>query len=243
VAGPTLPLDIKGNSNSLSATLTQPFVATERWLVQGTLSAFTGESASFSAGVPVVDSQTEKYGPGITVSYTGERGTFSTQAQAVFARVNDRIAPAVTDYKLATGSYSASYRFENGLTFIGRGAWQYSDTKLLPGNLLFSIGGPTSVRGFPSDGVAGDKGYYTNWELHRAFENAPRPATGFLFADFGEVYSTFPAVTSMASVGFGGTYDFSDAARLEVTAAFPVRRAVANQSSATLSAVLTVSRF
>jgi hemolysin activation/secretion protein len=243
VAGPTLPLDIKGNSSSLSMTLTQPFVATENWLVQGTLSAFTGESDSFSAGVPVVASQTEKYGPGITVAYTGERGSFSTQAQAVFARVDDRIAPAVTNYKLATGSYNAGYRFENGLTFIGRGAWQYSDTVNLPGNLLFSIGGPNSVRGYPSDGVSGNKGYYTNWELHRAFENAPRPATGFVFADFGEVFSSFPAVTSMASVGFGGTYDFSDTTRLELTAAFPVRNAVANQSSATLSAVLTVSRF
>lgn len=243
VAGPTLPLDIKGNSSSLSMTLSQPFIATDRWLVQGTLSAFTGESESFSAGVPVVASQTEKYGPGITVAYTGDRGNFSTQAQAVFARVDDRIAPAVTNYKLATGSYNASYRFENGLTFIGRGAWQYTDATLLPGNLLFNIGGPTSVRGYPSDGVAGDKGYYTNWELHRAFESAPRPATGFLFADFGEVYSSFPAVTSMASVGFGGTYDFTDRTRLELTAAFPVRKAVANQSSATLSAVLTVSRF
>jgi len=242
VAGPTLPLDIRGSSNSLALMLTQPFVATENWLVQGTLSAFTGESGSFSAGVPVVDSQTEKYGPGISVAYTGERGSFSTQVQAVFARVNDRIAPSVTDYKIATGSYNASYRFENGLTFIGRGAWQHTDAQLLPGNLLFSIGGPTSVRGYPSDGVAGDKGFYTNWEMHRAFE-APRPASGFVFADFGEVYSTFPAVTSMASVGFGGTYDFTDTTRLEMTAAFPVRNAVANQSSATLSAVLTVSRF
>lgn len=243
VAGPTVSQDITGDSNSLSFSLTQPFVANDRWLVQGTLSAFTGESKSFAAGVPLVNSQTEKFGPGISVSYTGDRGTFSTQAQAVFARVTDRIAPSVRNYEIGTGSYSASYRFENGLTFIGRGAWQYSETQNLPGNLLFSIGGPNSVRGFPSDGVSGNKGYYTNWELHRAFETAPRPASGFVFADLGEVFSSFPVVTTMASVGFGGTYDFNDNVRLEMTAAFPVRKAVANQSSGTLSAVLTVSRF
>jgi len=243
VAGPTKPLNIKGNSNSLSASLTQPFVATDRWLVQGSLSAFTGESKSFSAGVPVVNSRTEKFGAGLTVGFTGDRGTFNTQAQMIFARVNDRIAPSVTNYRVASGSYDARYSFENGLIFIGRGAWQYTNAQLLPGNLLFNIGGPTSVRGYPSDGVAGDRGFYTNWELHRAFENAPRPTSGFVFADFGEVYSTFPAVTSMASVGFGAAYDFTENTRLELTAAFPVRKAVANQSSATLSAVLTVSRF
>lgn len=243
IAGPSLPLDIRGNSRSFAMNVTQPFVANERWLVQGILSGFTGESRSFSAGVPVVDARTEKLGAGVSVGFTGERGVFNTQAQMISARVNDRLAPSVTRYRIATGSYDARYSFDNGLTFLGRGAWQYSRSDLLPGGLLFNIGGPTTVRGFPSDGVAGDSGFYTNWELHRAFDNAPRPASGFIFADFGEVYSTFPAVTSMASVGIGATYDFTPNTRLEVTAAFPVRKAVANQSSATLSAVLTVSRF
>jgi len=243
VSGPTLPLDIKGWSSSGSVALTQPFIATDRWLVQGTLSSFRGHSASYSAGVPVVDSTTLKNAAGLSVAYTGDRGGFSTQAQVIRARVGDRIAATRTSYTLGAGSYDANFDMGNGVLFIGRGAWQWSRAKLLPGNLLFQIGGPTSVRGYPSDGVAGDRGYYTNFELHRRFENAPRPASGFVFADFGEVYSTFPSVTSMASVGIGATYDLSPRARLELTAAFPVRRAVANQSNATLSLTLTVSQF
>lgn len=161
----------------------------------------------------------------------------------ISARVNDRIAPSVTNYTTASGSYDARYAFENALSFIVRGSWQYTDAQLLPGNLLFNIGGPITVRGYPSDGVAGDKGYYTNWELHRAFDNAPRPASGMIFADVGAVYSTFLSVTTMVSAGLGATYDFSDRARLEVVVAFPMRKVVANQSGATVSAVLTVSRF
>lgn len=243
VAGPTKPLNIRGNSSSFSFNLSQPIVATERWLVQGTFSAFSGDSKSFSAGVPVVNSRTEKFGLGLTVAHTAERGNFTTQAQVIEARVNDRLAPGVSRHRIFAGSYDARYNFDNGLTFIGRGAWQYSSTALLPGSLLFSIGGPNTVRGYPSDGVAASKGFYTNWELHRAFENAARPSSGFIFADYGEVYQPFPAVTSMASVGFGAAIDFSPTTRLELTAAFPVRKAVANQSKGTLSAVLTISRF
>lgn len=77
ISGPTKALDIKGNSNSLSLALTQPFVATDRWLVQGVVSGFTGESKSFSAGVPLVNSQTRKLGAGLTLRYTGERGAVS----------------------------------------------------------------------------------------------------------------------------------------------------------------------
>ena len=243
VSGPTLPLDIDGWSGSGTVALSQPFVANDRWLVQGTLSAFRGHSASFSAGVPVVNAVTLKHSAGLSLAYSGESGNFTTQAQAIRARVDDRIAATRTSYTLAAGSYDANYAFGNGLLFVGRGAWQWSRANLLPGSLLFQIGGPTSVRGYPSDGVAGDRGYFTNFELHRRFENAPRPASGFVFVDYGEVYSTFPKVTSMASVGLGAAYDLSPNARLEMTAAFPVRRAVANQSRATLPVTLTVSQF
>jgi len=243
VSGPTRPLDIEGWSGSGTVAVTQPFIANDRWLVQGTLSVFRGHSASFSAGVPVVDAVTLKQSAGLSVAYTGERGSLSTQVQAIGARVDDRIAATRTKYKIAAGSYDASYRFDNGILFVGRGAWQYSRADLLPGGLLFQIGGPTSVRGYPSDGVAGDRGYYTNFELHRRFENSPRPASGFVFLDFGEVYSTFPRVTTMASVGLGAAYDLAPNARLEVSAAVPVRRAVSNQSRATLSVTLTVSQF
>jgi hemolysin activation/secretion protein len=243
IAGPTLPLDLKGWSRSASATLTQPIVATDRFVFQATASAFQGTSASTSAGVPVVDARTRKFAPGVTIGFMGDNWTFNTQAQAVYATVVDNVAVTTTDYFILAGSFDGSYRFSNGMSLIGRGGWQHSAVPLLPGNLLFQIGGPTTVRGYPADGVAGGSGYYANLELHKTFNFQDNLLNGFVFADLGEVFSTFPARTTMASAGVGAGYGFDNGLRLEATVAVPLIAAVPNQSPATLSVTLSYAAF
>jgi len=243
IAGPTLPLDLKGWSRSASATLTQPIVATDRFVLQATASGFQGTSASTSAGVPLVDARTRKFAPGLSLGFYGDNWTFNTQAQAVFATVNDRIAATTTDYFITAGSFDGTYSFTNGFTLIGRGGWQRSAVPLLPGNLLFQIGGPTSVRGYPAEGVAGGSGYYANLELHKTFEVQDNPINGFVFADMGEVFSTFPARTTMASAGLGASYGFDNGLRIEASVAVPLIKAVPNQSAATLSVTLSFAAF
>ncbi len=50
-------------------------------------------------------------------------------------------------------------------------------------------------------------------------------------------------MTSLASAGIGASYSFNKNLRLEVVAAMPLQKAIANQSDVTLSATLTLSRF
>ncbi len=161
----------------------------------------------------------------------------------MFATVTDNLAASSADYVIGTGSIDGAYRFANGVSFIGRGAWQSSQASLLPGNLLFQIGGPTTVRGYPSDGVAGDSGFFANLELHKTLTFNETAFNGYVFADLGEVYSTFPTVVSMASAGVGASYNFNDNVRFEVSAAVPLRNAVANQDDVTISATLTFTQF
>ena len=243
IAGPTKPLDLEGRSWSGSATVTQPIIATDRFVFQLTGSAFRGESSSTSAGVSVVDARTTKLAPGLTLGFYGETWSFNTQAQLVFATVDERISATSTDYKIGAGSFDGRYRFDNGITLIGRGAWQTSKVKLLPGNLLFQIGGPTTVRGYPAEGVAGGSGYYANLELHRGFEIREKSWNGFVFVDMGQVFSTFPSRVTMASVGLGASYGFDNGLRLEAALAVPLKQAVSNQSSATLSVTLSFDAF
>lgn len=243
IEGPTKPLDLAGRSWSTSATVTQPIVATDRFVFQLTANAFRGNSISTSAGVPLVDTRTTKLAPGMSLGFYGENWFFNTQAQVVFAEVTDRIAGTKTDYPIGAGSFDGRYRFENGMTLVGRGGWQKSDVKLLPGNLLFQIGGPTTVRGYPAEGVAGGSGYFGNLELHKRFDLQDSAINGFIFADFGRVFSTFPRRTSMASAGLGVSYGFSNGLRLETSVAMPLEKAVPNQSSAKVSMTLSFSAF
>ncbi|WP_168199098.1 ShlB/FhaC/HecB family hemolysin secretion/activation protein [Pseudorhodobacter turbinis] len=243
VSGPTAGLDLSGKAHSASVTVTQPLIATDRFVLQATAAAFKGSSWSYSAGVPLVDVRTTKRSVGLLLGSYGDNWRFDSQVQAVSATVDDTIAANSTRYSVTTGSFDGTYRLNNGMAFIGRGAWQSTHEVLLPGELLFQIGGPTTVRGYPSDGVAGDSGFYANFELHKAFQVKDKQVNGFAFLDVGEVHSSFPSVTSLASVGLGTSYAFSENGRFDLVVGVPIKNALASQSDATLSATLTLARF
>ena len=243
IAGPTRPLNLSGWSNSASISVRQPIIATDRFVLETALTGFQGVSASYSGSVPLVNSETRKVSPGLTVKFFGDNWRFSTSAQLNSATVDDAIAGTSVEYLVGTGSFDGRYDFGNGFNLLGRGGWQTSDTRLLPGSLLFQIGGPGTVRGLPTEGVAGDSGYYTNLELHRRFELQDIAFNGYVFTDFGEVFSTFPARTTLASAGIGAAYDFNNGLRLEGNVAVPLVQAVANQSDATVSIALSFAAF
>lgn len=243
ISGPTNVLNITGGSTSVSLSLSHPIFINDKWTILGTASVFSGTSYSKSSGVPLVDSETVKYAPGVTLSYRADKGSVSTQIQGVFAETTDNLATTKRDAFLLTGSVNGQYHFANGLTLVGTGAWQYSKEKLLPGNLLFQIGGPTTVRGYPSDGIAGDSGFYGSFELHKQFNVRKRPLDGYVFADFGEVYSTFPRHTTLVSAGFGVNYTINKNIKASLSVATPLKQSLSNQSEAVITGLLTIVAF
>jgi hemolysin activation/secretion protein len=238
VSGPTKILQITGASQSASLSLTHPVFLNDKWTVLGTGSAFYGENQSWSAAVSLVDSKTIKYAPGVSVSYKGDKGSMSTQVQAVFATSKDTLAGTTRDIFLLAGSVNGQYRFENGMTFVGSGAWQHTRAKLVPGNLLFQIGGPSTVRGYPSDGVAGDSGFYGRLELHKQIPFKKTSFDAFAFTDIGAVYSTFPKSTTLVSAGIGANFAVNDKTSFALSLAVPLRNSLTNQSDLVISGTL-----
>ncbi|MGO4908466.1 ShlB/FhaC/HecB family hemolysin secretion/activation protein [Pseudorhodobacter sp. W20_MBD10_FR17] len=238
VSGPTKILKITGASQSASLSVTHPLFLNDKWTVLGTGSAFYGENKSWSAGVPLVDSGTIKYAPGVSMSYKGDKGSMATQVQAVFANSKDVLAGTSRDIFLLAGSVNGQYRFENGLTFIGSGAWQHTRAKLVPGNLLFQIGGPSTVRGYPSDGIAGDSGFYGRLELHDQIPFKETSFDAFAFTDVGAVYSTFPKSTTLVSTGVGVNFSLDDKTSFGLSLAVPLKKSLTNQSDFVISGTL-----
>lgn len=244
IGGPTRVLNIKGDSKSANLSVSHPLFVDDRWTILGTAAAFYGTSSSRASSVALVDSETIKYAPGVTLSYAGDNGVVTTQIQGIFAKADDKIAGASRDIFLLAGTINGHYHFGNGLSLVGTGAWQHTDSKLVPGNLLFQIGGPTTVRGYPSDGIAGDSGYYASLELHRQFTMPDgQSLDGFVFTDFGSVFSTFPRQTDLLSAGIGTSYDINKDMRLSVSVAAPLKDSLSNQSDYVISAMLTFKVF
>ena len=230
VDGPTAVLDIGGDAMSGTASLSQAVFADQNWFLQATGAAFLGDNNSDASGVPLVDSRTVKYAPGFMLQYTSDNFSLTNQSQVVFARVEDNLAVTTDDYLVGTGTLNMVYRFPDERTaLLATGSWQYTSESLLPGNLLFQIGGPTTVRGYPSDGIAGDSGYYANFELHHTVgEN--RQIDLFSFIDFGSVFSTFPQQQNLLSVGMGMNVNFNKNLSMEFTVAGPVLQTMSDQS-------------
>lgn len=236
VDGPTVDLNVRGASHAGTATLSQALVARADWLVQATASGSFILSESTISGVPLVETHTIRTVLGLPISHVGERHSAYFQPQLIFANVQDRLAADKPreDFFLFGGNAGISYAFNEDYTGNLRGSWQYTSSKLLPGNLLFNIGGPTTVRGYPSDGVAGDSGYFVQAEFNRRFSGKLEGFNMFAFTDFGEVFSTYPTRTTLFSAGLGVTYNLAGSATFELSAGIPLKESIAGQSSVTL---------
>jgi len=243
VSGPTKPLDISGRSHSLNATLKQALLVKPHWALFGTGNLSYGVSKSWAAAVPLVDSYTSRASLGLLASYTGTKGSFAIQPQVVFADVTDKLEPSNRVFKLFTGSFNGVYQFANGLMLSSNGAWQYTYTKLVQGDMLFQVGGPATVRGYPTDAASGDSGFFGQFEAHKSFDKVKPGLDAFGFFDAGGVYSTFPASQIFLSAGVGVAYPVSDKVKLEIEIGIPLRQVVPHQSSATVYARLTVAAF
>jgi hemolysin activation/secretion protein len=227
IDGPSKPLYVTGNSSATTVTLSQPVIADTDWTLLALGSLSYGESHSYASDVPLVDASTSKVALGFSLSYSKDGNSFAVQPQLIYVHAEDHLLDGYPNLLIGTAFANGALQLPGEVTLVGRAALQYTRSHLLPGSLLFQIGGPNTVRGYPSDGVAGDSGYYLQAELHH--EVLAEGVDGFVFVDYGQVFSTFPAKTTMGSVGFGVSWAWNDLLSQDVTVAIPVIDAVPDQ--------------
>jgi len=230
VSGPFQPLDVTGKSDQVAVNLAQPVFVNQAWLVQATGAYAYGNSSSDFAGVGVTSGRFGKATGGVSINLTGE--VFALTYSPSFNSINwhDKILGGERSFNSATGALNGYLRLPERFYALGLGSYQYTREQLLPGDQLFSIGGPTTVRGYPTNTVAGDSGYYFNAELHRDMSDLIPGLDMFVFLDSGSAYSTAPARTQLDSSGFGVSWTPLPALTLEASVGFPWRTVVASQA-------------
>lgn len=230
VDGALAALNQKGSSQTTSVNLAQPVFVDDRWTVLLNLGSSYGTSASTISDTPITDNRTTKNGGGLTLTASAQSYSFSVSANVAQALTRNELLGSKRSFTLITGTTTNLIRLPEGFSLSLLGAAQYADAVLLPGDVLFNIGGPTTVRGYPSNASGGDSGYYTNLELHK---NLNALATGldiYLFTDYGQIYSTFPINREAWSAGFGLSWSPVSWVTTELSMGFPLKTLVANQS-------------
>jgi hemolysin activation/secretion protein len=222
-------LDITGRSQNIAVNMSQPLVVTSAFafLLNGSLSQ--SNSASSQSDVQITDNETRKQTVGFTMSYTSEKFSSTFSPTFSFAHTNFKVVETTQDFHVVNATYSAALRLPYDFVATTFNYGQWADTKLLAGDQLLQIGGPTTVRGYPTSGVAGYAGYYGNVELHHNINALVDGLDAFAFVDYGAVYSTFPASVYLTSVGAGLSYKAAKYWVADISAGTPLTNVISDQ--------------
>ena len=193
-------LDITGEATSFSLDFNQPWIADQHWLVASSASLARSQSSTDISGVRVSEVESSVATVGVSVGYrdTG----YEWSLQQTVSRINvDEPLRKLTDFTIANGSFAWMQRIgSTGLLYRTQLGWQAADSDFVPSGNLFQAGGVGSVRGYVRGAIAGPKGYYANFELHRPYKGSHDV---YLFADHAGIRGDFPRSADISSVGFG----------------------------------------
>lgn len=230
VNGQFQTLDVTGTSSLASLNLAQPVWSNDVWMVQATGAYGYGNSESDFSAVAVSNDRYTKTTGGLSLSALAT--SYSLTVSPNFNTINwhDKILGGERSFNTFTGSTNGTLQLPAQFSAVMLGSWQYTWEKLLPGDQLFSVGGPTTVRGYPTNAASGDSGYYYNLELHRNMSDLIKGLDVFAFVDSGAVFSTFPSVTQLDSAGVGLSWTPYTPITLEASVGVPWRTVIVGQA-------------
>jgi hemolysin activation/secretion protein len=221
IEGPFRTLDVTGTSNQGAVNFTQPFIATQTWLVAFNAAETAGTTKSDFSAVATTDDRYTKSTAGFSVTNYGSFYSLTVSPAVNAIDWHDQLSGSGRSFNTFTGATLDYVKLPAFFSVSVLGGWQYSEERLLPGDQLFTIGGPTTVRGYPTNAVGGDSGYYANFELHRDWSQFVKGLDTFVFTDTGAVYSTAPSHVELTSSGVGASWTPLPSLTLEASLAFP----------------------
>lgn len=242
VNGAIRELRPKGVSESASLTLSQPVFATEAVLLQATAAAGLGAGHSKQLDFTTVDTRYTRASVGAALSVNLANLNHSSTVNWGQVAHHDKLADRERNYTVWTGNTASIWRISDDFYGTLVGAWQYSGETQLPGDQIFQIGGPTTVRGYPIGAAFGNSGFYGQAELHYTLPEMLKQFEAFVFLDHGRTYANPNFTMRATSVGAGLIWRPLEWATLEGGIGRPLERVSSVQRDAELYFRLTLRK-
>jgi hemolysin activation/secretion protein len=231
IKGPFAGLNVTGESEQAAVNVTQPLYAGQSWLVLANGAYTRSRSLTDFDDTTTTDDRARKFTAGYGVTSFGDIHTLTISP--AYNRIESRshVSGLLREFETYTGMLSGFLRLPADFSVSILGSWQITpNEKLLPGDQLFSIGGPTTVRGYPTSFISGDSGYYLNLEAHRDLSSYGLTGLDvYLFHDVGSVYSVNPPSQKLASVGAGLSWTYLAAMTVEASVGQAMLRLIPTQ--------------
>lgn len=214
------------------------YSGTDFWLhLLGTISNTRSENQV--AGEDLSDYQTSQYQLGGQFDWLGDQWQLSGRLVYGIANSKEKILGGSRKVSLINPQATFIYNFERPFYALTTIQAQFASEEAIPGAVSFSIGGPTSIRGYKPGLVSGDSGWYQQLELHyNGFNYGDFAFDLYGFYDHGEVESLNPSQT-LESAGLGLSINWGPWGSLDLVAASSLKEVVPNQDSGQVYARIT----
>ncbi len=202
-------------------------------------SASQTRSKNKVAGADLSDYQTTQYQLGSAVNWLGDQWQLSGRLLYSSVKSKEKILGSTRTVSLINPQTTFIYNFDSPFYLLAAIEAQFASEEAIPGAVSFSVGGPTSLRGYKPGIVSGDSGWYQQFEAHYnglRYRNLDFDLYGFY--DYGKVESLQPDQI-LASAGAGVTINWGEWGTLELVAANAMKDVVPNQDSGQIYARIT----
>lgn len=221
-------LDITGESTNYGIDYTQPWIATQSWLLSTVASVSRGNSTSEIADVRVSEIKSTNITVGVNAGYRNNGYDWSIYQGVSRVRTDETLSNG-RNFTIANGNTSWTQRIGgSGFLYRAQLGWQFTSGDFLPSSNLFQVGGIGSVRGYVRGALSGVKGYFGSVELHRPYRQVHDV---YLFFDHGEVRGDFPTSASISSVGLGLNGQFARRYSYSLDVGHPLDKVLKDQDS------------
>lgn len=242
VNGAIRELRPEGISESGALTLSQPIFATDAILLQATGGFGLGRGRSKQLDIATVESSYTRSLAGLSLNVTLPNLTHSSTGNWTQVDHEDKLSGVKRNFTIWTGSTASVWRLTEDVYGSLTGGWQYTRETLLPGDQIFQIGGPTTVRGYPIGAAFGNSGFYGQAELHYLLPDPLKQLEAFVFLDHGRTYLNASTIMRATSVGAGLIWRPIEWASLEGGVGRPLERVTPIQRDVELYFRLTLRK-
>ncbi|MDA7086625.1 ShlB/FhaC/HecB family hemolysin secretion/activation protein [Pseudomonas sp. SA3-5] len=208
-------LAVEGDSTSMTLDASWLAISTRTFWLNALGSAMYSTSKTSVLGEDISDYDINKLNTGAQFTWLGSGWQLSGRQLVGWVSTHNQAASGTDQsFAMLSGDASGYYR-------PGQSAWyglmqmdyQYTNEEAIPGAVAYSIGGPTSIRGYAPGLISGDYGIQTSLEAHYSGLDVLGGALDpFVFYDIGTVLSKNPTQTPKAAgvgLGWSGVEGFS----------------------------------
>jgi len=190
ISGEYESVNIKGDYEEYGLSISRPLFVIKGFKIDGNLKYHKKISDTFFSGVNLLTTDIENQILNITSRFNKGDRVWYTNHNLIMGKSSsgkdDYSDPGVSDEFIKYNAYFENQRImEDESLFTFKTYLQASDNKLLPSSEQFSLGGMSTVRGFPEGKLIGDQGYYISAEISATVNERTNL---FVFLDHGGVF-------------------------------------------------------